>query len=593
MKKHNPLMSAAHAVAVFTFTTSLALAGTVVDELAERSEFSTLVTAVTEAGLVETLENAESVTIFAPDNTAFAAIPEDDLTALLADKEALTNVLLYHVVPGELKLADLTSGPLETLAEAPVEIEVQRYSRWFTRVYVDESRVRRANIGASNGVIHRINRVLDPGFEPAPSILDIAAGNPDFSILASLVEQAGFASALASDYGSFTVFAPTNAAFEALGQETLDAVQADKHLLRDILRNHILRRVNTSSDIAEAGEVRTLARFDLAITEDENSPTGLAIDGKAIAAADIEASNGIVHVVSEVLVPPTPQSLVDVAVGRDDLSTFVVAVGAAELVSTFDSTSRWPAYTIFAPNDDAFGSLPEGALDALLEDPTGALADVLKLHVVRGRYEAVHLHDGQVLRTLSGQRLTVSIGDDGVRINNALVAETDLKAENGVLHVLSDVITADAFTVADLVKEKSYLSTLEAALEAANLTDALDDPEAELTLFAPIDTAFRRLPDGTLEALLEEPEGDLTQILLYHVLGEDLSAEELIEAGSATTLQGSDVAISTRSYRFWGWRYNITRINDARVISTDIATDNGTVHLIYGVLLPSADPAVE
>lgn len=581
------------AAALFTFATSLAVAGNVVEELAERSEFSTLVTAVTAAGLAETLAEADDVTIFAPDNAAFARIDEADLAALLADKDALTNLLLYHVAPGKLRARDLDSGPLDTLLEgAPVEINARHFGWWYSRIYVDEARVRRANIGASNGVIHRINRVLDPGYKPTPTILEIAAGNPDFSILASLVEQAGFDRVLGSEYSSFTVFAPSNAAFEALGQETLDAVQADRGLFRDILRNHLAYRSLSSSDLAEAGEVRTLARFDLEIAEDEASPTGLSIDGKAIAAADIAASNGVVHVVSEVLLPPTPQSLVDVAVARDDLSTFVTAVTAAELAETFAPTDRWPAYTIFAPNNTAFDALPDGALESLLADPTGALADVLKLHVVRGKFEAAHLHDGQVLKALSGQRLQVSISDSReVRINNALVAETDLNAENGVLHVLNDVIAPDAFTVADFVKEKRYLSTLEAALEAANLTGALDDADGELTLFAPIDTAFRRLPAGTVESLLEDPEGDLTQILLYHVLGERLSAEELTETGTATTLQGSEVDISTTTYRFWGWRYHITRINDARVLSTDIQTDNGVVHLIYGVLIPEPSEA--
>ena len=591
MKTHNQTMiRGLGAAALAMLLAGSAAAMNVVEKLAGRPEFSTLVTAVTEAGLVDALAEAEDVTIFAPDNHAFARIPEADLTALLADKDALTRVLLYHVSPGSTSFRQFEDGPLATLLEGEsVEIGVRSYfGGWFRRVTVDDVSITRSNIEASNGIIHRINRVLDPGFEPVPTILEIAAGNPDFSILASLVQQAGFDRALGNEHYDLTVFAPTNAAFEALGEETLAAVQADKRLLREILRNHIARGTLDSDALGEAGKVRTLLGLTLEVSPNDTSATGLGVDGKPIDATNIAASNGIVHVVGAVLVPPTPQSLVDVASERDDLSTFVTAVGAAGLAPTFDSTRKWPAYTIFAPNNTAFEALPEGALASLLEDPTGALADVLKLHVVRGRLESSRLYDGQILKTLSGDRLTVTIADGEVRINSALVVEPDLLAENGVLHVMGDVITADAYTIADFVGEKRYLSTLKAALDAAGLTGALDDAEAELTLFAPLNYAFNRLPEGTVETLLEDPAGDLTDILLYHVAAGILDAGQLVEDGGATTLQGGTVEVDSRTLRFWGWRfpYSIVTVNGNRVISADITTDNGIVHLITGVLLP-------
>jgi uncharacterized surface protein with fasciclin (FAS1) repeats len=573
--------------------TAAATADNVVETLAERSEFSTLVTAVTEAGLVDALASAEDVTIFAPSNDAFAKIPEDDLNALLGNTEALTNLLLYHVVPESISYRSLESGPLDTLLEGqPVTVDVQKFFfGWYRIVSIDEARITRANINASNGVIHRINSVLDPDFEYKPTILEIAAGNPDFSILAGLVEQAGFARALDYDHANLTVFAPTNAAFEALGEETLEAVAGDRRLLRSILKNHIARGTLDSVALGEAGSVNTVLGLTLPIGPSDTSDTGLAVDGKPINAADIHASNGIVHVVGEVLAPPAPQSLVDVAVGRDDLNTFVAAVTAAGLVETFDSTRRWPSYTIFAPNDTAFENLPEGLLDDLLADPTGALTDVLSLHVVRGKLKARHLYDGQVLHSLSGERLTVEINDEGVTINGARVAVTDLTAENGVIHIMDDVIGSDPFTVADLMASSSYLSTLLAAVDAADLVGALDDPEADLTVFAPVNWAFNRLPDGTLDALLADPEGQLTQILLYHVVGESLDADELVDAGDVPTLQGSDVEVTSRSFYFWGWRspFRIVKVNDARVFSADIETDNGIVHIISGVLLPPDD----
>lgn len=580
---------------VLSVTTGLALAFTataenIVEKLAGRPEFSTLVTAVTEAGLVDTLASADDITILAPTNDAFADIPEEDLTALLADKDALTRVLTYHVLPKNIRFRSFKSGPLPTLLpDSTVEVEVRSFFwGWYRTVRIDEASITRADLRADNGVIHRINKVLDPGYEPLPSILEIAANNPDFSILTSLVSQAGFAQALGSDRSNFTVFAPTNAAFKALGDETLEAVQNDRSLLREILKNHLAKGALESGNLVEAGSVRTLLRLELPLSEDAESPTGFAVGGLPLAVVDIPARNGIVHVVGGVLLPPTPQSLVDVASGREDLSTLVTALGAAELASVFDSTKKWPAYTIFAPNNAAFESLPDGALDSLLADPTGALADTLKLHVVAGRIEAAHLSDGQVLHSLSGDRLNVRIEDGTVSINGSPVAEADLKAENGVIHVIGSVIEREAFTVADLVASKSYLSTLLAALDAAKLTSAVDDPDAELTVFAPIDRAFAALPDGTLEALLADPEGDLKNILLYHVSAGAQSASDLLDSGSAETLLGPELEITSQKLRFWWWRtpYRIVRVNGVRVLASDLQTDNGVVHLLYGVLLP-------
>ena len=575
------------------FVAGLALsasADNIVEKLADRPEFSILVTAVTEAGLADALASAEDITILAPTNEAFARIPEDDLAALLADTDALTDVLTYHVIPERISFRNFESGTVDTLlAGNGVDINVQSFFWGFYRtVSVDDAVITRANLRADNGVIHTINEVLDPGYQVIPTILDIAADNPEFSILASLVEQAGIARALDSEHYDLTVFAPTNAAFEALGEETLEAVQDDRKLLRKILKNHIVRGSQESSSLIEEGAAQTILGLSLPLSEDPDSLTGFSIAGEPLEAVDIAARNGIIHVVGGVLVPPAPQSLVDIASSREELSTFVTALTAAELAPTFDTIQRWPAFTIFAPDDAAFAALPDGTIDALLADPTGALADILSLHVVAGRLEADRLRDGQVLESLSGDRLTVRIADGEVTINDVPVVETDLKARNGVLHVVGNVISRESFTVADLVTSKPYLSTLLAAVDAAGLVPALADMGSDVTVLAPVNRAFNSLPDGTLEALLETPEGTLRDILLNHVVPGSQTAADLVEDGNATTLLGTDLEITSQRIRFWWWRtpYRVVRVNGTRVLATNLEADNGLVHVIHGVLLP-------
>lgn len=565
--------------------------GNLVEVLASKPKYSTLVTAVKAAGLEDALATVDGATVFAPTNAAFDALPEGTVEFLLSDEglPALAGILRYHVLGEELRSRELTTESYDTLLDGEsVDVEVVR-SWWFYRqIEVDQARVIQPDLEASNGVIHGIDAVLDPAYAPVPTILELAAGNPEkFGTLAELVEKAGLARLLAQESRDLTVFAPTDDAFAALDPELVGAVVSDPHLLRKVLLNHILYGRVTRSDL-ETGPVRTLAGTVLDVVVDEAG--AVTIDGVPVTDPDIAASNGVVHVVESVLVPELPRSLVDVAESRDDLSTFVTALGAAGLTDTFDQTSRWPQFTIFAPNDDAFGAVDPGVLAGLLGDPD-ALAGVLELHVVPGRLTADRLRDGQKLRTLSGDTLTVAVADGGVTVNGVAVVEADVKAVNGVIHVIGAVLEDDPFTVADLVAGKPYLSTLAAAIEAAGLTSALDDPDADLTVFAPTDQAFAKLPKGTLEALLaEEPRATLTDILRYHVAGESLTADELVEAESVTTLLGSDVSVEEKVFRWWRWEFRRVLVNGAYVYVADLETDNGIVHVIGDVLLPPSPP---
>ena len=113
-----------------------------------------------------------------------------------------------------------------------------------------------------------------------------------------------------------------------------------------------------------------------------------------------------------------------------------------------------------------------------------------------------------------------------------------------------------------------------------------------MTLFAPINRAFDKLPEGTLEALLADPDA-LSDILLFHVAAGRQTKSDLAETGGTDSLQGGALDLEIKSVRFWFWRFNIITVNDVRIIATDLRADNGVVHLITDVLLPPAPPAEE
>ena len=286
--------------------------------------FSTLVTALSAAGLVDTLAGEGEFTVFAPTNDAFDALGET-LDAVLADEELLTRVLLYHVVsgvvPAETALT-LDGQMVETLSGDMFSVSLQDGD-----LYIDNAKVIMTDIEASNGIIHVIDAVIVPSDddmaeEALPSIAEIAAGDETFSTLVTALSAAGLVDTLAGE-GEFTVFAPTNDAFDALG-ETLDAVLADEELLTRVLLYHVVSGVVPAETALtlDGQMVETLSgdKFSVSLQDGD-----LYIDNAKVIMTDIEASNGIIHVIDAVIVPSDDDmaeealpSIAEIAAGDED-----------------------------------------------------------------------------------------------------------------------------------------------------------------------------------------------------------------------------------------------------------------------------------
>ena len=205
-----------------------------------------------------------------------------------------------------------------------------------------------------------------------------------------------------------------------------------------------------SGDLSDGQIVETLLGKDIEVTI---TGDGVFINDAQVIVADLEADNGVVHVIDAVLIPPVV-TVVDIIVNSPDHETLETAVIAAELA---DDLSGEGPFTVFAPTDDAFAALPEGVLDALLADPTGALADVLLYHVASGSVMSGDLSDGQMITTLFGQDVEVTI-DGGVYINDAMVTVADLEADNGVVHVIDAVLIPTVTALGSNVDESIQFS---------------------------------------------------------------------------------------------------------------------------------------
>ena len=279
----------------------------IVDVAVSNPDFSTLVTAVKAAGLVDTLNGAGPFTVFAPTNAAFAKLPKATLDALLADKKALSDVLTYHVVAGKVLAADvvkLDGKAAKTVNGAEVKIAVKD-----GKVLLNGSvGVTATDVLASNGVIHVIDTVLLPPAStpaaaptPANSIVAIASGDPRFSTLVAAVKAAGLVDTL-NGAGPFTVFAPTNTAFAVLGEETISTLlkPENKKLLTDILTYHVVAGKVGSTDVVKVQSAKTVQGGNVRVTLRDG---GVFINNARIQIVDIAASNGVIHVIDTVLLP--------------------------------------------------------------------------------------------------------------------------------------------------------------------------------------------------------------------------------------------------------------------------------------------------
>ncbi len=411
----------------------------------------------------------------------------------------------------------------------------------------------------------------------AQTVVDIVVNSPDHETLEAAVIAADLAGTLSGD-GPFTVFAPTDAAFAALPEGTVDALLADPTGdLTDILLYHVIGATVLSSDLSDGQVATTINGKDVTVTINDD---GVFINDAQVTVVDIPADNGVVHVIDAVLLPPAV-TVVDIVVNSPDHETLEAAVIAADLAGTLSGDGP---FTVFAPTDAAFAALPEGTVDALLADPTGDLTDILLYHVIGATVLSSDLSDGQVATTINGKDVTVTINDDGVFINDAQVTVVDIPADNGVVHVIDAVLLPPAVTVVDIVVNSPDHETLEAAVIAADLAGTLSG-DGPFTVFAPTDAAFAALPEGTVDALLADPTGDLTDILLYHVIGATVLSSDLSDGQVATTINGKDVTVTINDDGVF--------INDAQVTVVDIPADNGVVHVIDAVLLPPAVTVVD
>ncbi len=413
--------------------------------------------------------------------------------------------------------------------------------------------------------------------EAPKTIVDIAVADGRFTTLVAALQAADLVETLQGD-GPFTVFAPTDDAFAALPAGTLDSLllPENKQQLTDILLYHVVSGKVMAADVVNLTSAPTVLGKDVSIKVDMGNV--YLNDNVMVIITDIEASNGVIHVIDAVLLPPADVvDIVDTAIADGRFTTLVAALQAAGLVETLQGDGP---FTVFAPTDDAFAALPAGTLDSLLlPENKQQLTDILLYHVVSGKVMAADVVNLTSAPTVLGKNISIKVDMGSVYLNETVkVIITDIETTNGVIHVIDAVLLPQSDIVEIAVADGRF-TTLVAALQAAGLVETLKG-EGPFTVFAPTDEAFAKLPAGTIDnLLLPENKQALTDILLYHVVSGKVMAADVVNLTSAPTVLGQDITITVKDGKVY--------LNDTiQVIITDIEAYNGVIHVIDAVLLP-------
>lgn len=378
----------------------------------------TLRAAVAASGLTTMLEGDDQYTLLAPTNEAFEKIPQETLNRILGDPEALKDLLNHHLLrSAQCAEAIIASNSIDTLEGTPLEVGCSGENMTLNGRAI----ISKKDVLATNGVVHFIDELLIP--DAAKTLFELAK-DTDVSTVIDLFRQAGLSSHLTRNE-SVTVLAPLNTAFKGA------APTVDRRMT-NLLQNHIIKEQLSSKYLYHGQILETLGGKKLRVFVYRNS---LCIENACIAAHDKRGRFGTLFTVDKVLTPPVG-NVMDVLKADNRFSMLVAAIQSAGLTETLNRES---SFTVFAPTNEAFQSLPQEERNKLMGNAKD-LASILKYHI--GDEILVSGAVGQLVRlkSLQGGRLETSSKNATLHVNKHPVSETDIMATNGVIHAVNKVL---------------------------------------------------------------------------------------------------------------------------------------------------------
>uniref|UniRef100_A0A8C5BDX8 FAS1 domain-containing protein n=1 Tax=Gadus morhua TaxID=8049 RepID=A0A8C5BDX8_GADMO len=497
------------------------------------------------ANLKEEIDGPGSVTFFAPSNTAWSALPHEILDALVSNVNIeLLNALHYHMVDRRLTSEDLKHGSSFTSMYQDFDVHIHHYPNGI--VTVNCARLIKTDQHATNGIVHVVDRVITAISNNVHSFIDT---DDDLETLRTALAAAGMTTMLESE-GQYTLFAPTNEAFEKIPPDTLNRILGDPVALRDLLNYHILKHMQCAESIVTGMPMETMQGTVLEVGCDGDHMT---LNGKAIITkTDQLGTNGVIHYINELLIPDSAKTLLELMEGSTvtKAQQMFVDTGLGPLLSGSE------ALTLLAPQDDAFkGSM---TMD-------GEMKKLMNNHLLKTQLSSKSLYHGQELDTLGGLKLRVFVYRNNLCIENACIAAHDKMGRFASMLTVDKVLTPPTGTIMDVLKADDRFSLLTGALQTAGMTELMNQQKL-LTVFAPTNDAFNTIPRPELNRLLRN------RLLRFHM------GDGMLVSGGVTShtrmqpLLGERLEMGMRNYTVY--------VNRVPVVEADLMATNGVVHAV-------------
>ncbi|XP_074527817.1 periostin-like isoform X2 [Halichoeres trimaculatus] len=513
--------------------------------------------------LRDELEAKGSITMFAPSNEAWNELDSEVRSALESNVNIeLYNALHFHMVNRRFLTKDLKNDLTLTSLYNDLGLYINHYPNGV--VTVNCARIIHANQIASNGVVHVIDRVIGFVSNTIKGALD---ANEDLSSFSAAALASGMMEKLDKP-GHYTLFAPTNAAFNKLAPGHLERIMGDKAVIAALVNYHLLNTAQCSEAIMSGTTYETAEGSTIQIGCDGD---GLTVNGiKMVLKKDIVTTNGVIHLIDSVLIPDSAKEVKELL--GETQSTFGEMVSELGLAAALGPKTQ---YTLLAPINSAFPK-------EVMTTDQSLLRYILENHILKFKVTLSELYNGQTLKTLAGKLLRVFIYRTAVCIENSCMTRGAKEGSNGALHVMRSIIKPPEKNIYELLIADGRFKIFLSLMETAGLTDLLKQ-EGSYTAFAPTDDAFEGLTQEDI-TLLKSDLNALRVILLYH-FSNGILINGGLEGGVTNllkTLQGNNLQVMSVN--------NSIHVNSVGVPDSDLMATNGVIHVVKNVLYPADLP---
>jgi len=556
-----------------------------IDEM-EAKEFKTLVSNVN-----FNMDDG-NYTVFLPSDVALAEHEEkmEDMNTVepsrrRRDVVSTQETILNHFVSGFVDIHDLTNEELLYSQNNNKTIRFNSYpTRGYTRLLTANCvPIKKPNNLAKNGIVHVVDGVLPTA---DMSITEIISDDEDFSYLQSVLESTNLTEYFKPD-GHYTLFAPTNAAFQKLNGDTKEKLLTGKACAATIFKHHIV--ANTVCTAAIMGNTTTHNINGQIINMERTEDNKLTVENSSIQKRDIIATNGVIQVIDNIVIPDNALYVTE-ALKKYNMTKFQELIVAAEFE---DDNDIFNNATIFAPSNKALEKSEIQEYLTEIKNDKKKLRGFISHHIVKGELEISDMENNMQLETRDGKNVRMNLYStlplfaniiNRATVNCAPIVDYDQESCGAMIHGIDGVLKSNDDNIYDIISKNANYSTLLEIMEGTGVDEILKDSNQTITFAAPTNEAFDNIREGDMKVLRKDKE-KAAMVLKNHILTEILCCSGIGHTTAfgfnslVSTLSGGSQSVSRSGA-------NYVRIGRAVATSCDSAAINGVVHGINRVLFP-------